>query len=166
MKNDSIAGLQKSCEDELWFTTDLKGKSTTAAKKKTIIKELTDSVATAYYGHWHAYPCKVLLVDFAFASRLCFFRIEDFLKLLEEEPEFGQDFYTKLLQSRDFQIFGRLQPIDSFCPVDKKCKTCWHTWKTTCQALHIFNDEKCNFSSDSLVRWQCGACVKRGRLTI
>lgn len=164
MKKVSIAGLQKCCEDELWSITDLKG-NITPAKKKTIIKELTDSVATVYHEHSHADPCKVLLVDFAFASRICFFRIEGFIKLLEEEPEFGQDFYTKLLRSRDFQIFGRLQSTNSFCPVEKKCKTCWRTWEHTSQALHIFDDKKRNSNFDSLIRWQCGVCIKLPRLT-
>lgn len=160
MKQDCVDGLKKSCEEDINVTTDLKVKLP-LSKQKPILKKLADGVATAYHHHPHAEPCQSVLVNFAFASRLFFMGMDDFRNLIEQEHDFGHGFYVKLMRSRDFQYFGRLDPASLTTFVDSQCQSCQRHHAAAYYCYHTFDDKKCTSKSDPVIRWKCAACKAR-----
>lgn len=157
MKQDCVAGLSKSCGEDLVVTTNLKAKTTTY-KQKGILKKLAGGVATAYHAHPHAEPCQKVLVGFAFASRLFFMGMDGFIKLTEQEREFGHGFLVKLMRSRDFQYFGRLDPGSLTAFVDSRCQVCRHSYTGSLSCFHRFDAKKSLSKSSPVISWVCELC--------
>lgn len=162
MKQDCVDGLKKSCEQDINVTTDLKAKLP-LSKQRPILKKLADGVATAYHHHPHAEPCQSVLVNFAFASRLFFMGMDNFRNLIEQERDFGHGFYVKLMRSRDFQYFGRLDPTSLTTFVDNQCRSCQRVYAYAGGCFHIFDDKKGTSKSDPVIRWKCGLCKQRDK---